>query len=61
MGTTAIVTGLSAEVAQALVTLGVGLGDVTTAGDLQGGLEEAEKRLGDHVVLNGAGAIQPHS
>ncbi|MGH9140434.1 MAG: protoglobin domain-containing protein [Vicinamibacterales bacterium] len=50
MGTTAIVTGLSAEVAQALVTLGVSLGDVVTAGDLQGGLEEAERLLGYRVV-----------
>lgn len=50
MGTTAIVTGLSAEVAQALVTLGVSLGEVTTAGDLQGGLEEAEGLLGYQVV-----------
>ena len=46
MGTLAIVTGLSAEVAQALVTLGVDLGNVRTAGDLQGGLEEGERILG---------------
>jgi rsbT co-antagonist protein RsbR len=46
MGTLAIVTGLSAEVAQALVTLGVDLANVRTAGDLQGGLEEAERILG---------------
>lgn len=50
MGTLAIVTGLSAEVAQALVTLGVDLGDVKTAGDLQGGLEEAERLLGYAMV-----------
>jgi rsbT co-antagonist protein RsbR len=50
MGTTAIVTGLSADVAQALVTLGVSLGDVMTAGDLQGGLEEAERLLGYDVA-----------
>jgi rsbT co-antagonist protein RsbR len=50
MGTTAIVTGLSADVAQALVTLGVSLGEVITAGDLQGGLEEAENLLGYRVV-----------
>ena len=58
MGTTAIVTGLSAEVAQALVTLGVSLGEVTTAGDLQGGLDEAEKLLGYRVVQDGASAAQ---
>jgi rsbT co-antagonist protein RsbR len=50
MGALAIVTGLSAEVAQALVTLGVDLGSVKTAGDLQGGLEEAERLLGYAVV-----------
>jgi rsbT co-antagonist protein RsbR len=50
MGATAIVTGLSADVAQALVTLGVSLGDVITAGDLQGGLEEAERLLDDDAA-----------
>jgi rsbT co-antagonist protein RsbR len=61
MGTTAIVTGLSADVAQALVILGVSLGDVTTAGDLQGGLEEAERLLGYQVVKNGVGSNPPLS
>jgi rsbT co-antagonist protein RsbR len=56
MGTSAIVTGLSAEVAQALVTLGVSLGDVVTSGDLQGGLEEAERLLGYRVVQDAAPA-----
>jgi rsbT co-antagonist protein RsbR len=56
MGTTAIVTGLSADVAQALVTLGVSLGDVKTAGDLQGGLEEAEHLLGYRIVTHRSGA-----
>jgi len=50
MGTRAIVTGLSAEVAQALVTLGVNLSMLNTVGDLQGGLEEAERLLGYRVV-----------
>jgi rsbT co-antagonist protein RsbR len=56
MGTISIVTGLSAEVAQALVTLGVNLGEVRTAGDLQGGLEEAERLLGYQVVEGAATA-----
>jgi rsbT co-antagonist protein RsbR len=43
MGAELIVTGLSPEVAQALVALGVELGKVTTIGDLRGGLEEAER------------------
>ncbi len=43
MGAELIVTGLSAEVAQALVALGVDLGKVNTVGDLRGGLEEADR------------------
>ncbi|HEV3156010.1 MAG TPA: STAS domain-containing protein, partial [Candidatus Baltobacteraceae bacterium] len=45
MGTKVIVTGLSADVAQSLVTLGVDLSALNTVGDLQGGLEEAERFL----------------
>lgn len=48
MGAAAIVTGLSAEVAQTLVRLGVGLSAVRTVGDLQGGIEEAERLLHAH-------------
>jgi rsbT co-antagonist protein RsbR len=50
MGAKVIVTGLSADVAQALVALGVDLSKVNTVGDLQGGLEEAERILGLKVV-----------
>lgn len=50
MGATVVVTGLSAEVAQALVTLGVDLHTLNTVGDLQGGLEEARRMLGYKVV-----------
>jgi rsbT co-antagonist protein RsbR len=46
MGATVIVTGLSAEVAQTLVRLGVDLTIVRTVGDLQEGIEEAENLLG---------------
>jgi rsbT co-antagonist protein RsbR len=46
MGATVIVTGLSADVAQSLVALGIDLGKLETIGDLQGGLEEAELLLG---------------
>src|SRR3989454_2013798 len=51
MGATVIVTGLSSEIAQTLVTIGVELGKMTTVGDLQGGIEEAERLLGYKVVL----------
>jgi rsbT co-antagonist protein RsbR len=46
MGALVIVTGLSAEVAQSLVALGVDLSKLNTVGDLQGGLEEADRLLG---------------
>jgi rsbT co-antagonist protein RsbR len=46
MGARAIITGLSSEVAQTLVDLGVELSMMQTVGDLQGGLEEAERLLG---------------
>jgi rsbT co-antagonist protein RsbR len=46
MGALVIVTGLTADMAQSLVTLGIELSNVTTVGDLQGGLEEVERLLG---------------
>jgi rsbT co-antagonist protein RsbR len=46
MGASAIITGLSSDIAQTLVDLGVDLGQMHTVGDLQGGLEEAERLLG---------------
>lgn len=50
MGAKVIVTGLSSEVAQTLVTLGVELTKLNTVGDLQGGIEEAERLLGIKVT-----------
>lgn len=51
MGALVIVSGLSADVAQSLVALGIELTKLTTVGDLQGGVEEAERLLGYHVAL----------
>lgn len=51
MGASVIVTGLSAEVAQSLVALGIDLTKLNTIGDLQGGLEEAERLLGQRLVV----------
>jgi rsbT co-antagonist protein RsbR len=51
MGAVVIVTGLSAEVAQSLVGLGIELTKLNTVGDLQGGIEEAERLLGYQVAL----------
>jgi rsbT co-antagonist protein RsbR len=46
MGARTILTGLSPDIAQTLVDLGVDLGMMRTVGDLQGGLEEAERLAG---------------
>jgi rsbT co-antagonist protein RsbR len=45
MGATAIITGLSSNIAQTLVDLGVDVSMIRSVGDLQGGLEEAERLL----------------
>jgi rsbT co-antagonist protein RsbR len=52
MGARVIITGLSPKIAQTLVTIGVDLSKMDTIGDLQGGLEEAER------LLTFTGAIQ---
>jgi rsbT co-antagonist protein RsbR len=50
MGAWVIITGLSSEIAQTLVTIGVDLSKVNAVGDLQGGIEEAERLLGYEVI-----------
>jgi len=51
MGANVIVTGLSSEIAQTLVTIGVDLSKINAVGDLQGGIEEAERMLGYAVMM----------
>lgn len=51
MGASVIITGLSAEIAQTLVTIGVDLSKMNAVGDLQGGIEEAELLLGYKVIM----------
>jgi rsbT co-antagonist protein RsbR len=46
MGASVIVTGLSSKIAQTLVDLDVDLSTIRSVGDLQGGLEEAERMMG---------------
>jgi rsbT co-antagonist protein RsbR len=58
MGASVIITGLSPEIAQTLVTIGVDLSKMDTIGDLQGGLEEAERLLG-YTVSKGNGMGGP--
>jgi rsbT co-antagonist protein RsbR len=45
IGARTIVTGVSPEIAQTLVNLGMDVGPLNTVGDLQGGLEEADRIL----------------
>jgi rsbT co-antagonist protein RsbR len=53
MGASAIITGLSSRIAQTLVDLGVDLSMMKTVGDLQGGLEEADRVLGYRMPEDG--------
>ena len=50
MGASVIITGLSSEIALTLVTIGVDLSKMNAVGDLQGGIEEAERLLGYQVT-----------
>jgi rsbT co-antagonist protein RsbR len=59
LGANVIVTGLSPEIAQTLVTIGVDLGKMNTVGDLQGGIEEAERLLGYKVTPFNGDPHQP--
>jgi rsbT co-antagonist protein RsbR len=54
MGAAVIVTGLSAEVAQTLVTIGVDLSSLNTLSDLQSGIEEADRLVGYRVITTEA-------
>ncbi len=53
MGASVIITGLSSEIAQTLVTIGVDLSKMNAVGDLQGGIEEAERLLGYKLTVTG--------
>ncbi len=55
MGATTILTGMSPDIARALVVLGVDLSTMRTVADLQGGIEEAERLLG-YTVTRAAGS-----
>src|SRR5437762_13360242 len=53
MGANVIITGLSSEIALTLVTIGVDLCKMNAVGDLQRGIEEAERLL-DHEATRSA-------
>jgi rsbT co-antagonist protein RsbR len=61
MGARTILTGLSSEIAQTLVDLGVDLGMMKTVGDLQGGIEEAERLAGYRGGSTSDGAGDPET
>lgn len=48
LGTTVIITGISPDVTQALLRLGLDLTRLNTVGDLQSGIEEAERLMADN-------------
>jgi len=53
MGAVSIVTGIAPDIAQTMVRLGIDLVRIRTVGDLQNGIEEAERLLGYTVVKTG--------
>ncbi len=53
LGTTVILTGVSPEIAQTVVTIGVDLSMVRTVIDLQGGIELGEQLIGYGPISNG--------
>jgi rsbT co-antagonist protein RsbR len=57
MGAAVIVTGLSAEVAQTLVAIGVDLTGLTTLSDLQSGIDEADRLVGYKVTKTDETAV----
>ena len=59
MGASVIITGLSSDIARTLVTIGVDLSKMNTIGDLQGGIEEAERQLGFRVTRSERGLSPP--
>jgi rsbT co-antagonist protein RsbR len=60
MGASVIITGLSSEIAQTLVTIGVDLSKMNAVGDLQGGIEEAERLLGYRAAAAEETKAQEH-
>jgi rsbT co-antagonist protein RsbR len=52
MGAKVIVSGISSEIAQTLVRIGVDLSSLATTADLRAGLEEAEQLIGYRAVAS---------
>ena len=58
MGAVSIVSGIAPDIAQTMVRLGIDLRRIRTVGDLQSGIEEAERLLGYRVVNDRAADSQ---
>ena len=58
LGTIVILTGVSPATAQTIVTVGVDLSRIQTVGDLQGGIELADRLLGYRVIAGDPVAAQ---
>jgi rsbT co-antagonist protein RsbR len=54
MGASVVITGLSPDIALTLVEIGVDLSKMNAVGDLQGGIEHAERLLGYEVTQSAA-------
>ena len=61
MGASVIVTGISPEIAQTLVRLGLDLSRLRTRTDLMGGLEEAEQLVGYQLIKTQDSSYLNHS
>jgi rsbT co-antagonist protein RsbR len=59
MGASVIITGLSSEIAEMLVTIKVDLSKMRSVGDLQEGIEEAERLLGFRLVKTDGDQVAP--
>ena len=57
MGARVVIAGISPEIAETMVTLGIDLGRIATVGDLQSGIEHAERLLGYTVTRTGKRAV----
>lgn len=52
MGATIIISGISAEIASTLVTMSVDLSKIKTVGDLEAGIETAERMIANKTALS---------
>ena len=58
MGAEVIMTGMSSEIAQTLVSAGIDLEQVVSAGDLQSGIEQAERRCAESRLAAPGGELR---